>query len=255
MFRLEKCQANLTARKQSLEKKKGYYHRLCAQQRNDTKNTRNFHIMRWWRRDWKEEMEVYEEQVQQDEEKWTLDEQKLHEDLEEVDSELMGIAHQKEKLQKKIRDFKTKDSDEFWKNILEAKGLLSAEAEVQDLEEKLIELRQQFRELMRKTGVANPDVAANLMLQHEKSRFLLGEASDISSEVATRMNEFISQVEKVTINDLGNVEQKEHLATALLILDEEHQKQGLRLKQFKPQVLESQWDSAAGNLLNPNRTA
>ena len=128
-------------------------------------------------------MEVYEEQVQQDEEKWKLDEQKLHEDLEEVDSELMGIAHQKGKTPR--RKIPMKSGRIF---SLEAKGLLSAEAEVQDLEEKLIELLQQFRELMRKTGVANPD-AANLMLQHEKSRFLLGEASDISSEVATRMNE------------------------------------------------------------------
>eukprot|EP00435_Cladocopium_sp_Y103_P014935 s3979_g3.t1 len=258
MVRLEECQAKLTAQKQSLEKGKEYYRGLRAQQRNDTKNTRNFHIRGWWRFAWKKEMEVYEEQVQQDEEKRKLDEKSLDKDLEKVDNELIGIARQKEELQKKIRDLKTKDSEKFWKNKLEAEGLLSAEAEVEEIEEKLIELLRQFRELMRKTGVANPDAAANLMLQHEKSRFLLGEASDISSEVATRMNEFISQVEKATVHDLGNVKQLEQLAAALLIVDEEHQKQKRRLQQFKQDVLESQWDSAAGNLLNPtdrNRTA
>ena len=258
MVRLEECQASLTAQKQSLEKGKEYYRGLRAQQRNETKNTRNFHIMRWWRRDWKEEMEVYEDQVQQDEEKRKLDEQNFDEELEKVDEELMDIAHQKEKLQRKIRELKTKDSEDFWKNTLEAEGLLSAEAEVKEKEEKLIELRRQFQELMRKTGVANPDAAANLMLQHEKSRFLLGEASDISSEVATRMNEFIFQVEKVIVHGLANVEKQEQLATALLILHEEHQRQGRRLKQHRQMVLERLWDSAAGNLLNPadrNRTA
>jgi len=163
MVRLEECQASLTAQKQSLEKGKEYYRGLRAQQRNETKNTRNFHIMRWWRRDWKEEMEVYEDQVQQDEEKRKLDEQNFDEELEKVDEELMDIAHQKEKLQRKIRELKTKDSEDFWKNTLEAEGLLSAEAEVKEKEEKLIELRRQFQELMRKTGVANPDAAANLM--------------------------------------------------------------------------------------------
>lgn len=258
MVRLEECQASLTAQKQSLEKGKEYYRGLRAQQRNETKNTRNFHIMRWWRRDWKEEMEVFKDQVQQDEEEWKLDEQNFDEDKKVLDDELMDIAHQKEKLQRKIRELKMKDSEDFWKNTLEAEGLLSAEAEVKEKEEKLIELRRQFQELMRKTGVANPDAAANLMLQHEKSRILLVEASDISSEVATRMNEFIFQVEKVIVHGLANVEQQEQLATALLILHEEHQRQGRRLKQHKQMVLERLWDSAAGNLLNPadrNRTA
>ena len=80
MVRLEECQASLTAQKQSLEKGKEYYRRLRAEQRNETKNTRIFHIMRWWRRDWKEEMEVLKDQVQQDEEEWKLDEQNLDED-------------------------------------------------------------------------------------------------------------------------------------------------------------------------------
>ena len=256
MVRLEECQANLTAQKLCLEKGKEYYRGLRAQQRNDTKNTRNFHIRRWWRLGWKEEMEVYEDQVQQDEDKLKLDEQDLDEDLEKLGTELMGIARQKEKVQEKIRGLKTKDSEDFWKNTLEAEGLLSAEAEGKEKERKLIELERQFQELMRKTGVANPDAAANLMLQHEKSRFLLGEASDISSEVATRMKEFISQVEKVTVH--GKVRQLEQLAIALLMLDEAHQKQVRRLKQLKAKVLKSQVDSAAGNLLNPsdrNRTA
>ena len=256
MVRLEECQANLTAQKQCLEKGKEYYRGLRAQQRNDTKNTRNFHIRRWWRLGWKEEMEICEDQVQQDEDKLKLDEQDLDEDLEKLGTELMGIARQKEKVQEKIRGLKTKDSEDFWKNTLEAEGLLSAEAEGKEKERKLIELERQFQELMRKTGVANPDAAANLMLQHEKSRFLLGEASDISSEVATRMKEFISQVEKVTVH--GKVRQLEQLAIALLMLDEAHQKQVRRLKQLKAKVLKSQVDSAAGNLLNPsdrNRTA
>lgn len=134
MVRLEECQASLTAQKQSLEKGKEYYRGLRAQQRNETKNTRNFHIMRWWRRDWKEEMEVFKDQVQQDEEEWKLDEQNFDEDKKVLDDELMDIAHQKEKLQRKIRELKMKDSEDFWKNTLEAEGLLSAEAEVKEKE-------------------------------------------------------------------------------------------------------------------------
>ena len=80
---------------------------------------------------------------------------------------------------------------------------------------------------MKKTGVANPELAADLITQHERSSILLSETSKKSKVVAQGMQEIISQVE-MTIHDSSNV--MEQVASALLIIHDEHQEQMRRLE-------------------------
>lgn len=63
-----------------------------------------------------------------------------------------------------------------------------------------------------------------------------------SKVVAQGMQEIISQVE-MTIHDSSNV--MEQVASALLIIHDEHQEQMRRLKKSKPQVLKNVWESKA----------
>lgn len=240
--RLEKRQDSLLEKKGKLEKLKEDYRVFRSQQRNETKNIRDWHIKRWWRSMWKEEMEVYENQVTKDEEHRQADERDLDWKLEKIDDELIDISDKKEKLRDDIEELKVKDSQEFWTSKLSAEGLLAAEAEVKRKDEKLKFIQEQLLEAMKKTGVANPELAAGLITQHERSSILLSETSKKSKVVAQGMQEIISQVE-MTIHDSSNV--MEQVASALLIIHDEHQEQMRRLKKIKPQVLKNVWESKA----------
>ena len=241
--RLEKRQDSLLEKKAKLEKLKEDYRVFCSQQRNETKNVRDWHISRWWRSMWKEEMEVYENQVTKDEECRQSDERDLDRMLEQIDHELMDISDEKEKLQDYIEELKVKDSHEFWTNRLSAEGLLAAEEEVKQIDKQLNLIQEQLIEAMKKTGVANPELAADLITQHERSSILLSETSKKSKVVAQGMQEIIEQVKMIIRHDSTTV--MEQVASVLLIIHDERQEEMRRLKKSKPQVLRNVWESKA----------
>ncbi|CAK9037502.1 unnamed protein product [Durusdinium trenchii] len=240
--RLEGRQNRLEEQKGKYEKLKENYRDIGAQQRNETRNIRDWHIKRWWRSMWKEEMEVYEDQVKKDEEQRTSDEQKLDGKLEKIEKELMDIADQKKKRQESIAELKHKDSEKFWNNVLEAEGLLSAEAEVKEKDALLRVVEKQLLEAMKKTGVADPELAAHLITQHERSKILLSEATDRSTEVATNMQSWVSLAEEI-VRDPSSA--TDCLPTALFILRDEHQEQMRRIRKFRPQFLQKIYDSVS----------
>ena len=226
--RVKGQQSVLEEQRQKYQKLKEDYRTFAAQQRNETKNIRDWHIKRWWRSMWKDEMSIYENQTKRDEASREKDIQVLDQDLKDIKNKLDDLADQKAKLNDDIAELREKNSEEFWKNTLEAEGLLSAESKVEEIAKRLQDLQAQFRQAMRETGVADPDLAAQLIMQHEISKVLLKEATQRSTEVATRMNNWATQVQQVILDDHDS-----QIAQGLLIVNEEHQKQYRALKKMK----------------------
>ena len=183
-------------------------------------------------------MKVYEGQVQRDEEQLEAKCQELDGELDLIENELKDIIDRKAKVQASMAELNVKASPQFWKNVLEGEGLLSAEAEVRDKDEALKVVQAQLLQAVRETGIANPERAAQILQQHERSQILLTEAATKSAGVVKRIEGWADFLEKLAVGDSGR-----ELAQALFTINEEHQKQVRLLKKSKSQVLEEAMDS------------
>ncbi|CAK9058302.1 SAM domain-containing protein [Durusdinium trenchii] len=251
---LEEQNDRLVEQKARYEQRKEKYRDMGVQQRNETRNIRDWHVKSWWRFWWKDEMEVYDNQVKKDEEQRMSDEQLLDQKLEEIENNLTDINVQKGKRQEHLVELRKKDSEKFWKNILNSQGLLSAEAEVEQKDASLKVLQDQLLEVMRATGVTNPEMATRLITQHERTKFLYSEVSAKSREVATNMQEWLSLAGSIIRDPTISIDA---LPMALLILHDEHQEQMRSLQKSRPQFLKRIWDSTTLALSPPalNATA
>ena len=251
---LEEQNDHLVEQKARYEQRKEKYRDMGVQQRNETRNIRDWHVKSWWRFWWKDEMEGYDNQVKKDEEQRMSDEQLHDQKLEEIENNLTDINVQKGKRQEHLVELRKKDSEKFWKNILNSQGLLSAEAEVEQKDASLKVLQDQLLEVMRATGVTNPEMATRLITQHERTKFLYSEVSAKSREVATNMQEWLSLAGSIIRDPTISIDA---LPMALLILHDEHQEQMRSLQKSRPQFLKRIWDSTTLALSPPalNATA
>ncbi|CAK9017983.1 SAM domain-containing protein, partial [Durusdinium trenchii] len=251
---LEEQNDRLVEQKARYEQRKEKYRDMGVQQRNETRNIRDWHVKSWRRFWWKDEMEVYDNQVKKDEEQRMSDEQLHDQKLEEIENNLTDINVQKGKRQEHLVELRKKDSEKFWRNILNSQGLLSAEAEVEQKDASLKVLQDQLLEVMRATGVTNPEMATRLITQHERTKFLYSEVSAKSPEVATNMQEWLSLAGNIIRDPTISIDA---LPMALLILHDEHQEQMRSLQKSRPQFLKRIWDSKTLALSPPalNATA
>ena len=224
--------------KGGFEERKEKYRELREQQQTSTKEIRNWHIKSFWRWGWKGEMEAYEEQVKKDEEQRKAAVQDLDESLKEVEGELLDVEKQVQKTQEVITELKSKDSEKWVDTVLASEGLLDLEAEVREKDEILKTLRRQFAELLHKTGLANPDEAANLVTQHEKSRVLVFRASEASTDVSVTMKMMEKTISRVTMDPMG----MEDVALSLDFVQRKHKNQNEHLKRNQHEVLKKEWD-------------
>lgn len=248
---LEKRQSQLKEQRKKLEEFKEENQQARVEQQNATKQIRDFHIKRFWRSWWKPEMDEYENQVKKDEEERKAHDRALDEELEETKTELVDVIAQKAKLQEEIEELKGKDSHEFWKNTLEAEGLLSAEAEVKEKDEQLAILQHQLLEAVRKTGLVNPNQAAEVIATHEAFKTVLSEARAASRFAAGRMKNLIRNSKAV--HDSGHT--VAGFAKGLRSLHEAHEAQ----IQFRKKSMSRQQAldlASAASFLDPdlNRT-
>ena len=245
----------LREQEQEIQTKKGEYRGLRSKQRNETKRIRDWHIMRFWRSAWKDEMGVYEDQVQEDEEQLKKDEAGLDRELEVIKGNLEALEVERQRLQKLKNDF-TK-SDGSWKTTLTAAGLFAAEDEVKKKDQEIQDLKQQFLEAFQATGVVDSELQVQIITEHERSQVLLFEAGTRSSVATERMRSLASDVRNLgTLASSNSV--PDMVRWVFWVLDS-HQEQGLLLEKSKAQVRENFVNSDDYlNLLGPvdrNRTA
>lgn len=171
-------------------------------------------------------MDEYEKQVKKDEEERKAHDRALDAELEKTKKELVDVTAQKAKLQEEIDELKGKDSHEFWKNTLEGEGLLSAEAEVKEKDDQLTILQYSLLEAVRKSGVVNPDLAAEVIATHEAFKTVLSEAREASRSAAARMKNLIRLIRLIfsTVHDTDHT-MVAGFAKALLSLHEAHEAQ------------------------------
>ncbi|CAJ1422650.1 unnamed protein product [Effrenium voratum] len=98
-----------------------------------------------------------------------------------------------------MAELNVKASPQFWKNVLEGEGLLSAEAEVRDKDEALKVVQAQLLQAVQETGIANPERAAQILQQHERSQILLTEAATKSAGVVKRIEGWADFLEKLRL--------------------------------------------------------
>ena len=199
--RVKERRDNLTEQRLKREKQKEQYLELKAEQRNDTKSMRNWHIKRWWGWRWKPEMESYEAQVNRSDALWDADVQEINQELEKIEDELQDLKDQEERLNENIADLKKKNTGDFWEDVLEGVGLISAESEVKDNVERVKMIRTELLQAVKETGIADFYQAAQMIFHHQTSKVLLKETTQKSSQVAARMNEFASQVRQLMLDD------------------------------------------------------
>ena len=252
---VEASAKDLREQEQEIQTKQEEYRGLRSQQRNETKRIRDWHIMRWWRWGWKDEMEVYGDQVQEDETQLKKDEEDLDRALTVTNGKLEALEVERKRLQKKKEDLIT--SDGSWETTLNAVGLFAAEDEVKKKDQEIQHLKQQFLQAFKATGVVDPELQVEIITEHERSKVLLFEANTRSSVATERMRSLASEARN--LETLASSNSGPDLVKAVFWLAESHQEQKRLLEKSKAQVRANFVNSAAYlNLLGPvddNRTA
>ena len=225
---------------QTHEKAVARYGELRREQVNQTKEIRDWHIKRFWRWGpwgWKEEMQVYEDQVQGDRKRMASDEQDLVQKCTELKDDQAQIQKEIEAQKTHLARLRMMDSPKSWENVLQAENLPALEAEVNEKEGKRQLIVDQLRQAVTDTGVVDPEQAAQIITQHETSKILLSETTAKSKEVSARIRELVSQMELLVLpshNDSQvsmqwDREDLEALATGVEILQEMHEEDVHRL--------------------------
>ncbi|CAE7382470.1 unnamed protein product [Symbiodinium necroappetens] len=238
------------------KKQRAKYEQILTEQANATKDIRDWHIKRFWRWSWKDEMKVYQDQVEEDAQRNKKDAQSFDETCLELEEKLSQIGSDIEKKTAYIASLKRKNSQKHWQTILQAEGLIALEDEVKETEQKLQVIRGQLLQAMQETGVADPVMAAQIITQHEKSKILLSETTAKSSEVAVRMEELLSQVEGLVqpgLNDTDlltslDTEDLEPLSEAMHVINDRHEEHMRFLANHKAQVFGEVVNKAAEEL-------
>ena len=200
-------------------------------------------------------MEVYGDQVQEDETQLKKDEEDLDRALTVTNGKLEALEVERKRLQKNKEDLIT--SDGSWETTLNAVGLFAAEDEVKKKDQEIQHLKQQFLQAFKATGVVDPELQVEIITEHERSKVLLFEANTRSSVATERMRSLASEARN--LETLASSNSGPDLVKAVFWLAESHQEQKRLLEKSKAQVRANFVNSAAYlNLLGPvddNRTA